>query len=145
MCICFSDALISEVENMTREGDETAGVMNVEQPVTRHQSNAHAFFPATRLTRSAAQLLIQVSQHRLTNTLMPSKTLTLTLHFWAKNQDKFPHLHNLAMKVLSVPASSARVERVFSRGGFIMRPHCACLGHRMLQSLMFLKCNQTLL
>ncbi|GAA6090110.1 uncharacterized protein LOC115775858 [Tachysurus ichikawai] len=67
------------------------------------------------------------------------------LSFWAKNHDRYPQLHNLAMKVLSVPASSAPVERVFSRGGIIMRPHRACLGHKMLQSLIFLKCNQMLL
>uniref|UniRef100_A0A3B4ZNS1 Uncharacterized protein n=1 Tax=Stegastes partitus TaxID=144197 RepID=A0A3B4ZNS1_9TELE len=56
-----------------------------------------------------------------------------------------PHLHKLALKVLTVPASSAPVERVFSRGGIIMRPHRSRLGHKMLQSLMLLKCNQTLL
>lgn len=67
------------------------------------------------------------------------------LVFWDKNQDRFPQLHKLALKVLSVPASSAPVERVFSRGGIIMRPHRARLGHKMLQSLMFLKCNQALL
>lgn len=67
------------------------------------------------------------------------------LVFWAKNHARLPQLHKLAMKVLSVPASSAPVERVFSRGGIIMRPHRARLGHKMLQSLIFLKCNQTLL
>lgn len=47
------------------------------------------------------------------------------LVFWAKNHARFPQLHNLALKVLSVPASSAPVERVYSRGGIIMRPHRA--------------------
>ncbi|GAA6080441.1 uncharacterized protein LOC115775858, partial [Tachysurus ichikawai] len=67
------------------------------------------------------------------------------LSFWAKNHDRDPQLHNLAMKVLSVPASSAPVDRVFSSGSIIMRPRRACLGHKMLQSLIFLKCNQMLL
>uniref|UniRef100_A0A3Q1GY77 HAT C-terminal dimerisation domain-containing protein n=1 Tax=Acanthochromis polyacanthus TaxID=80966 RepID=A0A3Q1GY77_9TELE len=67
------------------------------------------------------------------------------LVFWTKNRDRFPQLHKLALKVLTVPASSAPVERVFSRGGIIMRPHRARLGHKMLQSLMLLKCNQALL
>ena len=48
-------------------------------------------------------------------------------HFWSDNKNKFPHLSNLAMRVLSIPASSAPVERVFSRGGLIMRPHKARL------------------
>uniref|UniRef100_A0A3P8SXC3 HAT C-terminal dimerisation domain-containing protein n=1 Tax=Amphiprion percula TaxID=161767 RepID=A0A3P8SXC3_AMPPE len=84
---------------------------------------------------------------KLENTLKPSKSLTLTMHlsFGKKNRDRFPQLHKVALKVLTVPASSAPVERVFSRGGIIMRPHRARLGHKMLQSLMLLKCNQTLL
>uniref|UniRef100_A0A3Q1CK49 HAT C-terminal dimerisation domain-containing protein n=1 Tax=Amphiprion ocellaris TaxID=80972 RepID=A0A3Q1CK49_AMPOC len=84
---------------------------------------------------------------KLENTLKPSKSLTLTMHlsFGKKNRDRFPQLHKVALKVLTVPASSAPVERVFSRGGIIMTPHRARLGHKMLQSLMLLKCNQTLL
>lgn len=65
--------------------------------------------------------------------------------FWAHNKDKYPHLHALALKVLSVPASSAPVERVFSAGGLLMRPHRASLGSKMLSSLIFLKCNNGLL
>ena len=67
------------------------------------------------------------------------------LSFWAKNRERFPQLYKLALRVLSVPASSAPVERVFSRGGLIMRPHRARLGHKMLESLIFLKCNQDVL
>uniref|UniRef100_A0A671NDY4 HAT C-terminal dimerisation domain-containing protein n=1 Tax=Sinocyclocheilus anshuiensis TaxID=1608454 RepID=A0A671NDY4_9TELE len=67
------------------------------------------------------------------------------LMFWAHNKDKYPHLHTLALKVLSVPASSAPVERVFSAGGLLMRPHRASLGSKMLSSLIFLKCNNGLL
>ena len=32
------------------------------------------------------------------------------LTFWSKNQEHLPQLHNVALKVLSVPASSALVE-----------------------------------
>lgn len=67
------------------------------------------------------------------------------LMFWFYNKDKYPHLHELALKVLSVPASSAPVERVFSAVGLLMRPHRASLGSKMLTSLIFLKCNKGLL
>ncbi|KAK9953880.1 hypothetical protein ABG768_016000 [Culter alburnus] len=63
------------------------------------------------------------------------------LVFWSKNKDRYPQLHALAVKLLSVPASSAPVERIFSRGGLIMRPHHARLGSRMVSSLIFLKSN----
>ena len=45
------------------------------------------------------------------------------------------------MKVQSVPATSAPVERVFSHGGIIMRPHRARLNDPMLSNIVFLKCN----
>ncbi|KAK0148861.1 hypothetical protein N1851_010714 [Merluccius polli] len=67
------------------------------------------------------------------------------LVFWLKNKDKYRHLHALAVQVLSVPASSAPVERVFCAGGLIMRPHRASLGSEMLSSLIFLKCNKPFL
>lgn len=40
---------------------------------------------------------------------------------------RYPALYGLAQNVLSVPASSAPVERDFSHGGLIMRPHRAKL------------------
>ena len=46
------------------------------------------------------------------------------------------------MGTLSVPATSAPVERVFSRGGIIMRPHRVQLNDKLLSNLIFLKCNQ---
>ena len=65
------------------------------------------------------------------------------LQFWQEMAKKLPTLSKLAYKVLSVPASSAPVERVFSRGGIIMRPHRARLSAEMLGMLMFLKCNES--
>ena len=64
------------------------------------------------------------------------------LQFWQDNSKKLPALYKLANKVLAIPASSAPVERVFSRGGVIMRPHRARLSAEMLSILMFLKCNE---
>lgn len=58
---------------------------------------------------------------------------------------RYPALYALAQNVLSVPASSAPVERVFSHGGLIMRPHRAKLSPQMLECLMFLKCNAHIL
>ncbi|KAK9976821.1 hypothetical protein ABG768_018644 [Culter alburnus] len=46
-----------------------------------------------------------------------------------------------ANRAFSVPASSAPVERVFSHGGIIMRPHRAQLADKTLSNLIFCKCN----
>ena len=64
------------------------------------------------------------------------------LEFWSNRRDKLPILYELAVKFLSVPATSAPVERVFSHGGIILRPHRARLGDAMLSDLVFLKCNR---
>ena len=45
------------------------------------------------------------------------------LLFLKRNMIELPKLFELAMKMQSVPATSAPVERVFSHGGIIMRPH----------------------
>ncbi len=63
------------------------------------------------------------------------------LLFWGMNKEKMPSLFQIAMRVLAVPASSAPVERVFSHGGIIMRPHHSQLSAIVLANLIFCKCN----
>ncbi|CAL8269524.1 unnamed protein product [Arctogadus glacialis] len=64
-----------------------------------------------------------------------------TLLFWALNMKTLPSLFRVAIRVLAVPASSAPVERVFSHGGIILRPHRAQMTDRLLANLIFCKCN----
>lgn len=139
--------MISEVENlMDSEGEQcgagaTDGDLSSDSPpvkcprlLTRYKAHKK------RSSGQGSSIRTQTSKY-----FDAIQDTDNALLFWYKNQDRFPQLHNLALKVLSVPASSAPVESFFSRGGIIMRPHRARLGHRMLQSLMFLKCNQALL
>uniref|UniRef100_A0A8C8GQ27 HAT C-terminal dimerisation domain-containing protein n=1 Tax=Oncorhynchus tshawytscha TaxID=74940 RepID=A0A8C8GQ27_ONCTS len=63
------------------------------------------------------------------------------LLFWAMNRKALPSLSRVAIRVLAVPASSAPVERVFSHGGIILRPHRAQMTDRLLSNLVFCKCN----
>ncbi len=59
----------------------------------------------------------------------------------ARSADHYNIMHHVMEKLFCIPASSAPVERVFSQGGLIMRPHRARLGDEMLSSLVYLKCN----
>uniref|UniRef100_A0A4W5RXY7 HAT C-terminal dimerisation domain-containing protein n=1 Tax=Hucho hucho TaxID=62062 RepID=A0A4W5RXY7_9TELE len=52
-----------------------------------------------------------------------------------------PSLSRVAGRVMAVPASSAPVERVFSNGGIILRPHHAQMTDRLLSNSVFCKCN----
>ena len=63
------------------------------------------------------------------------------LTFWSQHERDLNKLHQLAMSVLSVPAISAAVERIFSHGGLFMRPHRARMSDKLLSTLVFLKCN----
>ena len=61
-----------------------------------------------------------------------------------KSSKKYPVLSKLASKVLSIPATSAPVERVFSQSGFLFRQHRASMTRSTLQQLTMLKCNRDL-
>ena len=50
-------------------------------------------------------------------------------------ENQLPALYKLAMQVLSVPASSAPVERIFSTAGLIMRSHRSRLSSVNLEML----------
>ena len=66
---------------------------------------------------------------------------TNALTFWCINSEKFYFLYQLAIKVLSVPATSAPVERLFSTGALMMRPHRSRIGSDLLSALTTLKSN----
>ena len=64
------------------------------------------------------------------------------LHFWKNHCEVYPKLARFAKKCLINPASSAPVERVFSHGGVLMRPHRAKMTDSTLSMLLFMKCNR---
>jgi hypothetical protein len=63
------------------------------------------------------------------------------LEWWAKYGDCFPGLARVAMSVLVLPASSAGVERFFSRAGFVVSVLRTCLSTVSVEELMFLSMN----
>ena len=61
--------------------------------------------------------------------------------FWETTGIKMPKLRQLALRLLFIPASSAPVERVFSKGGLIMRPRRSRTSGKKLSHSLFLQCN----
>ncbi|CAF2109333.1 unnamed protein product [Rotaria magnacalcarata] len=61
-----------------------------------------------------------------------------------KSSKIYPTLSKLVMKFLSIPATSAPVERVFSQSGFLFRQHRASMTRTTVQQLTMLKCNRGL-
>ena len=66
-------------------------------------------------------------------------------NFWLINKSKFPALATLAQKYLSIPASSGPVERLFSKSGYINRPHRSRLTAKNLEDTTLLSCNMDLM
>jgi hypothetical protein len=46
--------------------------------------------------------------------------------------------------LLQLAASSAPVERIFSQSGLIVRPHRAKISDKLLEGIVYLKCNAKL-
>ena len=61
--------------------------------------------------------------------------------FWRQHRQQLDKLYYPALRALSVPASSSPIERVFSKGGLIMRPLRSKMSDSLVSALIFLKCN----
>lgn len=61
--------------------------------------------------------------------------------FWNERKDKYPFMYNVAVDVLAIPATSAPVERVFSRASFILSRKRHNLEDKKLESELFYKVN----
>ncbi|XP_045172971.2 zinc finger BED domain-containing protein 4-like [Mercenaria mercenaria] len=66
------------------------------------------------------------------------------LHYWESNSEKYPALSKLAQTYLTLPASSAPVEKLFSIGGKMFRAERCSLNDENFEALMFLKCDKAI-
>ena len=66
---------------------------------------------------------------------------TYPLDYWKINYINYPTLANLANKLLSTPATSASVERLFSIAGKVFRPERCSLKDDTFEKLMMIKCD----
>lgn len=67
------------------------------------------------------------------------------IQFWMDNKQNYPHLSNIAIWLLSAPASNVSSERSFSDTGNIITPHRNCLSPETVQYLTFVRSNDDLL
>jgi len=67
-----------------------------------------------------------------------------TLAWYKSHTSDFSHVARAVRTVLSIPASSAPVERIFSTTGKIFRPERSRLKTEKFEQLVFIKCNKRL-
>jgi hypothetical protein len=61
------------------------------------------------------------------------------LDWWNANRNAFPKLFHLAIRFLSLPATSAAIERQFSQAKKIHNPSRQSLSRPKLEAMVFLK------
>ena len=64
-----------------------------------------------------------------------------TKMFWIENRKTLPSLYKLAQRLLTIPASSAFIERFFSVCGVICKKRCGNMSDELIIMRPFLKCN----
>ena len=64
--------------------------------------------------------------------------------FWKTHEQDLKFLSRKAKFLLAIPATSASVERFFSKTGYIMRPNRRRLSDQIAEKLFFLKGNSHL-
>jgi len=84
--------------------------------------------------------VLSIQLHYINSPEFKSSDLTLE-QAWRLPQ--FKRLQPLFQRLFCTPAKSAPVERIFSQSGLLTRPHRAKLSDTMLETLVYLKCNQS--
>lgn len=128
-------------------GDTDSLAVSVSQKTTPSASSSSAPPP-----RKRPAILSYARPPVQSDTSAASPDATLAAYITAINQDdfnpddrpniyaeqiqqKYLALRPLIAKLFCIPATSAPVERVFSQGGIIMRPHRAKMGDDVLEML----------
>ena len=81
-------------------------------------------------------------QHYLNVVELPALEEYDPYAWWLANKNQYPILHNLALKYLSIPATSVPSERLFSDAKNLVTPQRTRLNSNLINQLMFLKRNR---
>ncbi|XP_070412343.1 E3 SUMO-protein ligase ZBED1-like [Nothobranchius furzeri] len=136
---------VSEISALCNSTTEEAGPSAVQENTPpKKKMTLGAFFkksaPSTTLHPQSEKTKIETEL--ATYLLIPDiEPDTDPLEWWKLHQPNFPRLSLLAKKYLSVPATSAPSERVFSVGGGIVTCNRACLKPDVVDRLIFLAKN----
>ena len=66
--------------------------------------------------------------------------------FWKENENEYGQsLSRMAKEILSIPSSSAPVERLFSIAGKVFTPSRCRLQDSRFEQLMFIRCNNSII
>ena len=136
-----------------------ANFVDDEQPTTINSTPSSATTP-TRIARKTKSLFSNIERRNtkkpkidnfsfikdeINNYINDDTSADSDRFILLSQTNKYKSLQKLAKKILSVPATSSPVERIFSQSGFIYRQHRAKMSRKTLQMLTMLKCNKELM
>ncbi|XDV39812.1 hypothetical protein PO909_008999 [Leuciscus waleckii] len=136
---------VSEISALCNSTTEEAGPSAVQENTPpKKKMTLGAFFKnsAPSTTPHPQSEKTKIETELATYFLIPDiEPDTDPLEWWKLHQPNFPRLSLLAKKYLSIPATSAPSERVFSVGGGIVTCNRACLKPEVVDRLIFLAKN----
>ena len=135
-CISFySDLLVAEVNKVHEEPE----VEELSQPMVAEPSLSSSMF--ADFDQSIGNPSEKLSAHEEVGQYFSSQIKKGNpFLFWSNSQ--LSRLAQVALRCLTVPATSAPVERIFSHGGLIMNARRSSLTPVNLNNILFLKCNR---
>lgn len=113
---------------------ESAGTSGIVQQQQHTETGKKSIF-----SRFNQQLSVEDQDHTEDVRYLSTPTCpnVMSAAYWLNAQESFPTLAKLARRYLSIPASSACVERLFSVCGAIIRARRARLGAKTVEALLF--------
>lgn len=126
------------LDNFSSFVDQKASLIVQDDEAVECKDLNYFLAPSTKRAKTNTTLAEELSSFRSVN-----HNASDTLAWWSKAHD-LPLLGKVAKSILSVPASSAAVERLFSVAGLRLSKHRANTTSNLLRYSLFIKCAENL-
>ncbi|XP_076841981.1 E3 SUMO-protein ligase ZBED1-like [Brachyhypopomus gauderio] len=138
-----TEIMSADMSAPQQPGPSVLGYQGEPQPPPKKKITLAAFFRKSAPVASSPQTEVEKIETELaTYLLTPEVDPDIDpLEWWKRHEPNFPRLGHLAKKYLSIQATSAPSERVFSVGGGIVTCHRASLKPELVDRLIFLAKN----
>ena len=136
----ISGILIQEIEKLPA-GETEAEEESEQQSQTQTPNDSSLFAAFFRQRGGFVSDRIITAEQEVAKLFSFSSKKCHPLLYWY-TEKTLPKLRQLALRSLTIPATSAPIERVFSCSGFVMRPKRSTLSAAMLEKIIFLRCNE---
>lgn len=115
---------------------------NVRDSFSFSEDSASNDFFSDFVTKKNKRMRITSEIERYSDSIITNKIDTLS--FWITNKIEYPKLSNLALKILSISATSCRIEEIFSQSGIMLSSKRSSMLPEKANKNLFLNVNKDL-